>query len=280
MKSMIKQITIASLLCFYSSGYANEENTIIVQSTTSTQNSGLYDYILPKFKELSGIQVNVVAVGTGQALKNAQNGDGDVVLVHAKESEETFIAQGYGVERFDLMYNDFVIVGPESDPANIRGSKNIIDSLRKIVDTKSTFASRGDDSGTHKKELSLWKKLYVNTDDHLKDWYRETGAGMGATLNTATGMKAYVLTDRATWISFANKQDYTIHVQGDELLFNQYGVMMINPERHPHVKVQAAQTFIDWLLSLEGQDVIRSYRLDGQQLFFPNARPMQLKKAG
>lgn len=246
-------------------------DAIIVQSTTSTQNSGLFDYILPRFKESTGIEVRVVAVGTGQALKNARNGDGDVLLVHAKPAEEQFVADGYGVKRSDLMYNDFVIVGPRSDPAGLRGMRDVTAALTKLANTRAPFASRGDDSGTHKKELRLWKETGVDPAGASGDWYRETGSGMGATLNTAAGMGAYTMSDRATWIAFQNKGDLEILVEGDKRLFNQYGVILVNPNKHPHVKAKAGQAFIDWLLSAEGRAAITSYRLDGQQLFFPNA---------
>jgi tungstate transport system substrate-binding protein len=246
-------------------------DSIVVQSTTSTQNSGLFDYMLPKFTAKTGIEVKVVAVGTGQALKNARNGDGDVLLVHAKPAEEKFVADGYGVKRSDLMYNDFVIVGPKSDPAGIGGSKDVIAALTKLANAKAPFASRGDDSGTHKKEKSLWKAAGISPEKASGDWYRETGSGMGATLNTAAGMGAYTMSDRATWIAFKNKGDLEILVEGDKRLFNQYGVILVNPKKYPHVNVKAGQAFIDWLLSKEGQAVIASYKLNGQQLFFPNA---------
>ena len=245
--------------------------SIIVQSTTSTQNSGLFDYILPKFTAKTGIEVRVVAVGTGQALKNARNGDGDVLLVHAKPAEEKFIADGYGVKRSDLMYNDFVIVGPRSDPAGIGGTRDVTAALTKLANARAPFASRGDDSGTHKKEVSLWKQSGVNPNEASGDWYRETGSGMGATLNTAAGMGAYTMSDRATWLAFKNKADMEILVEGDKRLFNQYGVILVNPKKHPHVKVKQGQAFIDWLLSKEGQEAIASYKLNGKQLFFPNA---------
>jgi tungstate transport system substrate-binding protein len=248
------------------------DKSIILQSTTSTANSGLYDDILPKFTAKTGIQVNVVAVGTGQAIKNAQNGDGDVLLVHAKPAEEKFVAEGYGVERFDVMYNDFVIVGPPSDPAGIAGSKDAADALAKIAAAKATFASRGDNSGTHKKEVRLWQAAGVDPTASSGQWYRETGSGMGATLNAAVGMGAYALTDRGTWISFKNKGDYRIAVEGDDDLFNQYGVILVNPKKHPHVKAAEGQAFIDWILSDEGQAAIAAYQLGGQQLFFPNAK--------
>jgi len=249
-----------------------QEKSILLQSTTSTANSGLYDYILPMFTAKTGIQVNVVAVGTGQAIKNAQNGDGDVLLVHAKPAEEKFVAEGYGVERFDVMYNDFIIVGPSSDPAKIAGGSDAAAALKAISDSQSLFASRGDNSGTHKKEIALWKAAAVDAAAGSGTWYRETGSGMGATLNAAVGMGAYALTDRGTWISFKNKGDYTIVVEGDKNLFNQYGVILVNPEKHPQVKQAEGQAFIDWILSDEGQAAIASYKLDGQQLFFPNAK--------
>jgi tungstate transport system substrate-binding protein len=250
-----------------------QDRSIIVQSTTSTANSGLYDAILPVFERKTGIKVNVVAVGTGQAITNARRGDGDVLLVHDRAAEERFVADGFGVSRADLMYNDFVIVGPPSDPAAITGGTDAKAALAKIARARAIFASRGDDSGTHKKELSLWKAAGIDPTGESGTWYRETGSGMGATLNAALGMRGYTLTDRATWISFGNKQDFRIHVEGDAALSNQYGVILVNPEKHPRVKARAGQAFIDWLLSAEGQDAIRSCRRDGQQLFFPNAKP-------
>lgn len=245
--------------------------TIIVQSTTSTANSGLYDYILPVFEKDRDVEVRVVAVGTGQAIRNAENCDGDVLLVHAKAAEEQFVAKGGGVSRQDLMYNDFVLVGPADDPAGVAGSKDIVGALSRIAETGANFASRGDDSGTHKKELSLWSEAGVDPAAASGGWYLETGSGMGATLNTGIGIGAYVLTDRATWISFGNKQDFTVAVEGDPRLFNQYGVILISPEACPSVKAEAGQAFIDWLVSDDGQDTIARYRVDGQQLFFPNA---------
>ena len=250
---------------------AQDERFIIVQSTTSTQNSGLLDAILPQFTEQTGIQVRVVAVGTGQALKNAANGDGDVLLVHARPSEEQFVAEGHGVERFDVMYNDFVIVGPADDPAGIRGMADAPAALTDIAGAGATFASRGDDSGTHKKELSLWEQAGVDVSAASGAWYRETGSGMGATLNAAVGMDAYTLTDRATWIAFENRADHEILVEGDRQLFNQYGVILVNPEKHPSVKAQMGQAFIDWLTGPEGQAAIADFQVNGQQLFFPNA---------
>ncbi|WP_428671690.1 substrate-binding domain-containing protein [Roseibium sp.] len=252
-----------------------DEKFIVVQSTTSTQNSGLFDHILPIFQKKTGIEVRVVAVGTGQAIKNAVNGDGDVLFVHAKPAEEKFVTDGFGVSRADVMYNDFVIVGPSDDPAGVAGSSDVTAALKKIADAKALFASRGDDSGTHKAERRLWKAAGIDPTASSGDWYRETGSGMGATLNTGTGMGAYVMTDRATWISFGNKGDYRIAVEGDPVLFNQYGVILVNPEAHPHVKALLGQQFIDWLLSKEGQDAIADYKVDGQQLFFPNANKGQ-----
>jgi tungstate transport system substrate-binding protein len=247
------------------------EKSILLQSTTSTANSGLYDAILPAFTKKTGIRVNVVAVGTGQAIKNAQNGDGDVLLVHAKPAEEKFVAEGYGVKRSDVMYNDFIIVGPPSDPAGIAGSRDAAAALKAIADSKSLFASRGDNSGTHKKEKRLWQAAGVDAAAESGTWYRETGSGMGATLNAAVGMNAYALTDRGTWISFKNKGDYRIVVEGDKNLFNQYGVILVNPARHGHVKQAEGQAFIDWITGSEGQQAIAAYKLGGQQLFFPNA---------
>lgn len=248
-----------------------QDKFIVVQSTTSTQNSGLFEHMLPIFTGKTGIEVRVVAVGTGQAIKNAANGDGDVLFVHAKAAEEKFIADGDGVKRFDVMYNDFVIVGPPSDPAGVAGSSDVVAALQKIAAAEAPFASRGDDSGTHKAELALWKQAGVDVAAASGGWYRETGSGMGATLNTGTAMGAYILTDRATWISFGNKGDYQIAVEGDPKLFNQYGIMLVNPAKHPNVKTDLGQQFVDWVISEEGQAAIASYKIDGQQLFFPNA---------
>jgi len=244
---------------------------IIVQSTTSTQNSGLLDAILPIFTETTGINVRVVAVGTGQAIKNATNGDGDVLLVHALESEEKFVADGFGVERFDLMYNDFILVGPVNDPAGIAGGNDIIQGLQTIAESNALFASRGDDSGTHKAELALWKEANIEAVKESGKWYRETGSGMGATLNVGIGMGAYVLTDRATWIAFGNKANYQIVIEGDQHLFNQYGIILVNPDVHPNVKADEGQQLIDWFLSSVGQHAISNFKIDEQQLFFPNS---------
>ena len=244
---------------------------IVLQSTTSTQNSGLFDAILPGFTGATGIEVRVVAVGTGQALKNARNGDGDVLLVHARPAEEKFVAEGFGVARHDVMYNDFVVVGPASDPAGLRGMTDAPAGLARIAAGRDLFASRGDDSGTHQKERALWKLSGYEPSGASGTWYRETGSGMGATLNAAVGMGAYTLTDRATWIRFANKGDLEILLEGDPRLFNQYGIILVNPERHPRTRVREGQQFIDWLLGPAGQAAIAAYRVDGQQLFFPNA---------
>ena len=249
------------------------DRSIVLQSTTSTANSGLYDHILPRFTDATGVRVDVVAVGTGQAIKNARNGDGDVLLVHAKSAEETFVEDGYGVERFDVMYNDFVIVGPPGDPADVAGMTDAIAALAKIAKSGAVFASRGDDSGTHKKEMALWRMAGIDPVIDSGGWYRETGSGMGATLNVAVGMDAYALTDRGTWISFSNRGEHGVLVEGDDALFNQYGVILVNPARHANVKSADGQAFIDWILSDEGQAAIASYRLGGQQLFFPNAAP-------
>ncbi|AUC56093.1 sulfate transporter (plasmid) [Sagittula sp. P11] len=264
------KFTLAALLALAPLA-ASAQESIIVQSTTSTANSGLYDYLLPIFSDKTGITVNVVAVGTGQAIKNAANCDGDVLLVHAKPAEEKFVAEGGGTSRTDLMYNDFVIVGPADDPAGVAGTSDVEAALKTIAGKGAVFASRGDDSGTHKKEKALWQAAGVDPATGSGDWYRETGSGMGATLNAGIGMGAYVMTDRATWISFANKQDYQIAVEGDDDLFNQYGVIPVNPEKCPAVKIEAAKAFSAWLISDEGQKAIAGYTVDGQQLFFPNA---------
>ncbi|QFT78995.1 PBP superfamily domain protein [Roseovarius sp. THAF27] len=267
----MKSFGAAAVVLALTGGAWAQDQSIIVQSTTSTANSGLYDYLLPIFQDKTGIQVNVVAVGTGQAIKNAENCDGDVLLVHAKPSEEKFVEAGFGTARTDLMYNDFVIVGPEGDPAGVGGTDDVQGALSKIAEAGALFASRGDDSGTHKKEMALWSDSGVDPTAASGDWYRETGSGMGATLNAGIGMGAYVMTDRATWISFDNKQDYQIQVEGDEDMFNQYGVIPVNPEKCPSVNVDAAQTFADWLVSDEGQEAIAAYKVADQQLFFPNA---------
>ena len=243
---------------------------IILQSTTSTQNSGLYDYILPQFIKKNGIDVRVVAVGTGQAIKNAQNCDGDVLIVHSKDSEENFVRSGFGLYRKNLMYNDFVIIGPENDPAKVKSSGNAFEAFKKIFNERAIFASRGDESGTHKTEIKIWNNLNMSTNDFNGGWYRELGLGMGATLNVAVQMDAYVLSDRATWLAFKNKRQHLILFEGDESLFNQYGIIPVNPNKCPSVKTNLSKIFIDWILSMEGQNLISSYKKNGQQLFFPN----------
>jgi len=247
------------------------ERFITVASTTSTENSGLFNALLPQFTQQSGISVRVVAVGTGQAIKLARNGDADILFVHHKPSEEQFVAEGFGVKRFDVMYNDFVIVGPNTDPAGIRGQTDVAAALRAIAQAKHAFASRGDDSGTHKKERSLWQTAGVDVDAASGDWYRETGSGMGATLNVASGIDAYTLTDRATWLKFKNKGNLELLAEGDERLFNQYGIILVNGKKHPYVKSVEGQRFVDWLLSEEGQAAINAYTIEGQQAFFANA---------
>ena len=264
----------AVILTIVAAGTAHAEKPfIIVQSTTSTQDTGLFDYLLPKFTDKTGIEVRVVAVGTGQALKNAQNGDGDVVLVHSKPDEEKFVADGWGVKRHDVMYNDFVIIGPAADPAKIAGLKDAAQALKQIAEAKAPFASRADDSGTNKAELRLWREAGIDAKAYSGTWYLETGSGMGATLNTAVGKNAYTLSDRGTWLSFKNKKDFKVLVEGDPKLFNQYGVILVNPAKHPNVKAKEGQVFIDWLIGPEGQAAIADFKIDGQQLFFPDAKP-------
>lgn len=252
-------------------GVARGQEALILQSTTSTAHSGLYDHLLPLFYTETGITVHVVAVGTGQAMRNAQNCDGDVLLVHATRLEEQFVAAGYGTARYDVMFNDYVIIGPPEDPAHIWGSKTAHQALAKIAAAGALFASRGDDSGTHQAELTLWDQAGVDPSRASGRWYRETGAGMGATLNTGIGMGAYVLTDRATWISFGNKQDHIILVQGDRALRNQYGVIPVSPTHCPNANITAAQAFADWLVSPKGQTAITTYRIADHPLFVPNA---------
>jgi tungstate transport system substrate-binding protein len=250
-----------------------DDRFIVVASTTSTQDSGLFDYLLPLFTRKTGIEVRVLYKGTGEAIKVAQKGDADVLFVHDKKSEEKFVADGFGVKRFDVMYNDFIIVGPQADPAGIKGMSDAPAALAKIAAAAAPFASRGDDSGTHKAELRLWKEAGVDAKAASGTWYRETGSGMGPTLNTAAGMGAYALTDRGTWLNFKNRADLTILVEGDKQLFNQYGVTLVNPEKFPHVKKADGQAFVDWVISPEGQQAIATYKIDGQQLFFPNHQP-------
>jgi tungstate transport system substrate-binding protein len=250
---------------------ASAQNTwIIVASTTSTQDSGLFNHILPLFKAKSGIDAKVVAQGTGQALDTGRRGDADVVFVHAKAQEERFVADGFGVKRYPVMYNDFVLIGPKNDPAGVKG-RDIVAALKGIKAKAAPFISRGDRSGTHSAELALWKAADIDIAKDKGSWYKEIGQGMGAALNTASASNAYVLADRGTWISFKNRGDLAIVVEGDNRLFNQYGVILVNPERHKHVKKDQGQAFIDWLISPEGQKAIADYKIGGEQLFFPNA---------
>jgi tungstate transport system substrate-binding protein len=251
-----------------------QDKSITVASTTSTQDSGLFGFILPMFKARTGIDVKIVAQGTGQALDTARRGDADVVFVHAKVQEEKFVAEGFGVRRSDVMYNDFVLIGPKTDPAKAKG-KDIVASLKAIDAAQAPFVSRGDKSGTHSAELALWKAAVLDPATAKPAWYKEIGQGMGAALNTASAMNAYLLADRGTWISFKNKGDLEIAVEGDRRLFNQYGVILVNPEKHVHVKKELGQAFVDWLVSAEGQGSIRAYKIEGEQLFFPNAAATQ-----
>ena len=257
-----------------------QDKSIVVASTTSTQDFGLFGHILPMFKAKTGIDVKVVAQGTGQALDTGRRGDADVLFVHAKAQEEKFVADGFGVKRFDVMYNDFVLVGPKEDPAGLKGGSDVVAALKRIYEKAAPFVSRGDKSGTHSAELALWKIAELDPAGSKPSWYREIGQGMGAALNTAAAMGAYVLTDRGTWISFKNKDALQIVVEGDKRLFNQYGIMLVNPEKFPSVKKDLGQAFIDWIISPEGQNAIRGYRIQDQQLFFPNADAGQMKKAG
>jgi tungstate transport system substrate-binding protein len=264
-------VCLAALLAFTPPALA-QEKSIVVASTTSTQDSGLFDHILPLFKAKTGIDVKVISQGTGQALDTGRRGDADVVLVHARPQEEKFVADGFGVKRFAVMYNDFILIGPNSDPAGVKGSKDIVAALTTIKNKAAPFVSRGDKSGTHAAELALWKAAGIDVAGADKGpWYREIGQGMGAALNTASAMNGYVLADRGTWLSFKNRGELDIVVQGDKRLFNQYGVMLVNPDKHAHVKKDPGQAFIDWLVSSEGQKAIADYKINGQQLFFPNA---------
>jgi tungstate transport system substrate-binding protein len=248
-----------------------QDKFIVVASTTSTEQSGLFGYLLPQFEKDTGISVRVVALGTGQALDMARRGDADVAFVHDTAAEEKFVSEGFGVKRFPVMYNDFVLIGPKSDPAKVAGGKDILAAMRKVAEAQAPFASRGDKSGTHAAELRYWKDAGVDLDAKKGAWYRDTGSGMGPTLNTASAMNAYVLADRGTWLAFRNRGDLTILVEGDRRLFNQYGAMLVNPAKHPHVKAALGQQFIDWLVSPRGQEAIAGYKIGGEQLFFANA---------
>ena len=260
------------LLLALSVGFAQaQDRYITVASTTSTEQSGLFGHLLPIFEQETGIQVRVVALGTGQALDIARRGDADVVFVHAKAAEEKFLAEGHGVQRFPVMYNDFVLIGPKSDPAKTAGGKDIVEALKKIQLAQAPFVSRGDRSGTHIAELDLWKASGIDLKKAKGPWYRDTGQGMGPALNTAASMNAYLLADRATWLAFKNRVDLAILVEGDKRLNNQYGVMLVNPAKHPTVKKALGQAFVDWVISPRGQKVIAAYKINGEQLFFPNA---------
>ena len=249
-----------------------QEKFIVVASTTSTEQSGLFGYLLPIFQKKTGIQVRVVALGSGQALDLGRRGDADVVFVHARSAEEKFLAEGHGVRRFDVMYNDFVLIGPRADPAKVAGNRDIFDALKRIKAANAPFVSRGDKSGTHIAEIDLWKQAGIDIATERGPWYRDTGQGMGAALNTAAAMDAYILADRGTWISFKNRGELAVAVEGDKRLFNQYGVMLVNPAKHPNVKKDLGQAFVDWVISPEGQKTIAGYKIGGQQLFFPNAK--------
>jgi tungstate transport system substrate-binding protein len=264
-------ISLVALIALGTISAQAQERFITVASTTSTEQSGLFGHLLPRFEQKTGIKVHVVAVGTGQALDLARRGDADVVFVHARAAEEKFLAEGHGVKRFPVMYNDFVLLGPKTDPAKIAGSKDILEALKKVEAAKAPFVSRGDKSGTHLAELDLWKAAGIDIDKIKGPWYRDTGQGMGPALNTAASMNAYILTDRGTWLSFKNRGDLTILVEGDKRLFNQYGVMLVNRDKHPTVKKELGQMFVDWVISPEGQKAIADYKINGEQLFYPNA---------
>ena len=264
--------SMLALTCITGLPVNAQERFITVASTTSTEQSGLFGYLLPIYAKKTGVQVRVVALGTGQALDVGRRGDADVLFVHDKPAEEKFVADGFGVERREVMYNDFVLIGPKGDPAKVAGAKDIVAAFRKIQGAQAPFVSRGDKSGTHAAELRLWKDAGIDLAGARGPWYRETGSGMGPALNTASSMNAYIFADRGTWLNFKNRGELTIVVEGDNRLFNQYGVILVNPARHPHVKKDLGQAFIDWILSGEGQKTITDYKIGGEQLFFPNAR--------
>ena len=268
----VRPLLASWLLLVLSMPAVAQQPFITVASTTSTEEAGLFGYLLPAFTKATGIQVRVVAVGTGQALKIGQRGDCDVVFVHDRPAELAFVEHGFGIDRHEVMYNDFILVGPKSDPAHVAGGKDIVAAFRKIADSKAPFVARGDDSGTSKAELRLWKEAGSDPKTSGTGWYRDTGSGMGPTLNTAAAMDGYTLSDRGTWLNFKNKQNLTIVVEGDRRLFNQYGVMLVNPARHPHVKRDPGEKFIGWLTSPDGQRTIAGYKINGAQLFFPDAK--------
>jgi tungstate transport system substrate-binding protein len=270
---MISRLFAVIAVCFgFSPSFAfAQEHSIVVASTTSTEQSGLFGFILPRFTARTGIRVNVVAIGTGQALDIGRRGDADVVFVHDRPAEEKFMAEGFGVKRFDVMYNDFVVIGPKADPARIAGGKDVVEAFRKIAAARAPFISRGDRSGTNEAELRYWKDAGIDIDTVKGPWYRDAGQGMGPALNMAASANAYLLADRGTWLSFNNRGDLAILVAGDRLLFNQYGVMLVNPAKHPNVKVADGQAFVDWLISSDGQNTIADYKVGGEQLFFPDA---------
>jgi tungstate transport system substrate-binding protein len=269
---ILRKIGLALLaMAWIAQAQAQQAAAITVASTTSTEQSGLFGYLLPRFMEATNISVKIVAVGTGQALDIGRRGDADVVFVHDRPAEDKFMAEGQGVKRFDVMYNDFVIVGPKSDPAHIAGDKDVVDALGKIAAAKVPFVSRGDHSGTHEAELRLWKQAGIDVATAKDGWYREIGQGMGPALNMASSSNAYLLSDRGTWLSFKNRGELAILTEGDKRLFNQYGVMLVNPDKHPAVKAKEGQAFIDWLISPKGQEAIASYKVGGEQLFFPDA---------
>ena len=269
---MNRRLFLALAMSLMTVGAAAQERSIVMASTTSTEQSGLFAHLMPAFKKATGIEVKVVAVGTGQALDMGRRGDADVLFVHDKAAEEKLIAEGFGLKRSDVMYNDFILLGPKGDPVGVKGN-DIVAALRKLADSASSFVSRGDKSGTHAAELRYWKEAGIDAPAAKMSGYKECGCGMGPALNIASSTNAYVLADRGTWLNFKNRGDLDILVQGDKRLFNQYGVIVVNPAKHPHVKSQLAQAFADWVLSPDGQNTIASYKINGEQLFFPNARP-------
>jgi tungstate transport system substrate-binding protein len=266
-----RRIFVAALFALAALGSPAQERFITVASTTSTEQSGLFAYLLPIYEGKTGVKVHVVALGTGQALDVARRGDADVAFVHARAAEEKFLADGHGVKRYPVMYNDFVLIGPTSDPARVGGGGDIVAALKKLEAARAPFVSRGDRSGTHMAELDLWKAAAIDIDKAKGPWYRDTGQGMGPALNTAASMGAYILADRGTWLAFKNRGELTVLVEGDKRLFNQYGVMLVNPDKHPNVKKDLGQQFVDWLISSEGQKAIAGYKIKGEQLFYPNA---------